>query len=327
MQPSNPIQLAQESLLNAGIINVVIIDRGAMIQAVQGALVADWDVGQPVTDQLYVLAGMEALIMAMADQGTAIDPIELPAVFLGGNHEDGDLGVSVRMSALDGAGVLLLLRPLEADGAVDQQAVQQHNDLALLGGQVAKSQTQAELNMTARETLFDTLRWGFRAPLSKLAQAAEGQEALASLAHDALHAVDDWLDLLSLRTQLEDEDGLPTEPIALASLMDGFRASFDGQISASDDSIAAASGRVLGSAAILSKGISSILWAAEGSLSLVFTVENASAVWTIRGVENGSALVADYRLELARSALMSLAGSVSVGDDRVVFSVPLKADA
>ena len=94
MQPSNPIQLAQASLLNAGIINVVIIDRGAMIQAVQGALVADWDVGQPVTDQLYVLAGMEALIMAMADQGTAIDPIELPAVFLGGNHEDGDLGVS-----------------------------------------------------------------------------------------------------------------------------------------------------------------------------------------------------------------------------------------
>ena len=116
---------------------------------------------------------MEGLITAMAEQGATMEPLELPAVFLGGNHEDGDLGVSVRMSALEGSRVLLLLRPLEAAGAVGQRSVQQHNDLALVRGQMEKSQSQAELNITAREALFDNLRWGFRAPLSTLAQAVE----------------------------------------------------------------------------------------------------------------------------------------------------------
>ena len=323
MAIQDPIQRAQEDLLNAGLINLVILDSDARIEAVQGALVVGWQVGESAIDRLFVLAGMEGLITAMAEQGATMEPLELPAVFLGGNHEDGDLGVSVRMSALEGSRVLLLLRPLEAAGAVGQRSVQQHNDLALVRGQMEKSQSQAELNITARKALFDNLRWGFRAPLSTLAQAVEDQAELAALADAALHAVDDWLELLILRTKRSEEDHGAPEPIAVASMMSAFQGV---ETSASEASINAAKGRVLGSAAILCKGISAVLRAANGPLKLAFTVENASACWTISGIENTVALEADYRLELARSAMMLMAGSlrVSVSDGQVVFSVPVQ---
>ena len=45
MAIQDPIQPAQEDLLNAGLINLVILDSDARIEAVQGALVVGWQVG------------------------------------------------------------------------------------------------------------------------------------------------------------------------------------------------------------------------------------------------------------------------------------------
>lgn len=323
MSGTDPILLAQQSLLSSGLVNLVVLDAEARIEAAQGAQVADWQSGENVVDRLFVLAGMEAIISAMAAPGAKLDPIELPAVFLGGNHEDGDFGVSVRLSRLADGRVLLLLRPLEAAGAVDQKSVQQHNDLALLRGQMENAKSQAELNLTARENLFDTLRWGFRAPVATLAQALQEQTALAPLAQNTLKAVDDWLDLLSLKTRLDAGDARTDEPIAVPSLMARLADEFDIEINAEAASFDAVAGRLTGSAEALETALSGLLRAVQGTIGLQFAVANASAHWRISGVENASAITADYRFELARTAALFLQGSITVNGDQVTLSLPL----
>ena len=324
MSGTDPILLAQQSLLSSGLVNLVVLDAEARIEAAQGAQVADWQSGENVVDRLFVLAGMEAIISAMAAPGAELDPIELPAVFLGGNHEDGDFGVSVRLSPLADSRVLLLLRPLEAAGAVDQKSVQQHNDLALLRGQMENAKSQAELNLTARENLFDTLRWGFRAPLATLAQALQDQTALAPLAQNALEAVDDWLDLLSLKTRLDAGDARTDEPIAVLSLMARLADEFSIKMNAEAASFDAVEGRLTGSAEALETALSGLLRAVQGTIGLHFAVANASVHWRISGVENASAIAADYRFELARTAALFLQGSITVNEDQVTLSLPLK---
>lgn len=174
MAQGDAIAAAQAALLDAGLINLAIIDAQARVIAVEGSLLADWRAGDSVVERLLVLAGMEPVIAAMAKGEPGARPLDLPAVFIGGNHEDGGPGVSLRLAPLDLGRVLLLLRPLENAAAMDQVSVQQHNDLALLRGQLEQATSQAALNETAREALFDTLRWSFRAPLAGLVQACEG---------------------------------------------------------------------------------------------------------------------------------------------------------
>ena len=324
MRADDPILLAQQTLLTSGLINLVVIDADALIMAAQGVLVADWKTGDNVIERLFVLAGMEGVIASMAQSNTKLAPLEMPAVFLGGNHEDGELGVSVRLSPLEEGSVLLLLRPLEAAGVTDQTSVQQHNDLALLRGQMERSKSQAELNLAARERLFDTLRWGFRAPLSTLVQALHGQDELETLAHDALAAVDDWLELLALKAKIDAGEGPRDEPIAIASFMARLSGSSKLTIQAPDSQIEAARGRLFGSAEALETAISGLLRAANGELELVFFVQNARAVWRLSGIGNIPALVEDYRLELARSAAVLLDGTVMVKDDFAELALPLK---
>ncbi|MGB1159786.1 MAG: hypothetical protein ACPG40_01125, partial [Alphaproteobacteria bacterium] len=294
------------------------------IEASQGVLVADWQAGENAVERLFVLAGMEGIIGAMAHAETRTNPIELPAVFLGGNHEDGELGVSVRLSPLVEGRVLLLLRPLEAAGVVDQTSVQQHNDLALLRGQMERSKSQAELNLAARERLFDTLRWGFRAPLCTVVQALHGQDELESLAQGALKSVDDWLQLLALKSKIDAEEVPLSEPIAVRSLMARLKSSFEVEIKVPESEIDAVKGRLFGSAEALETAISGLLRAAYGDLVLAFSVENSRAVWRLSGIKNIGALLEDYRLELARSAALFLDGAVTVKDEIVELALPLK---
>ena len=325
MTESDPILLAQQSLLASGLINLVVIDADARIQAAQGAQVADWKPGEDVLERLFVLAGMEGINRAMAQSDTHLDPLGLPAVFLSGNHEDGEFGASVRLSPLAQGQVLLLLRPLEAAGLMDQTSVQQHNDLALLRGQMEHSKSQAELNLAARERLFDTLRWGFRAPLCTLVQALEGQEKLKPLAQDALSAVDHWFDLLALKVRLDAGDDPARQPFAVAALMARLGEEFDVEISAPESQITAAQGHSVESVEALETAISSFLQATEGNLQLDFSVQNARAVWCLSGITNIQALAEDYRLELARSAAVLLQGTVALKEEQVELVLPLKS--
>ena len=324
MQSGDPILLAQQALLSSGLINLVVIDADARIEASQGVLVADWQAGENAVERLFVLAGMEGIIAAMAHPETRTDPLELPVVFLGGNHEDGELGVSVRLSPLAEGRVLLLLRPLEAVGVTDQTSVQQHNDLALLRGQMERSKSQAELNLAARERLFDTLRWGFRAPLCSVVQALHGQDELESLARDALKSVDDWLRLLALKSKIDAAEVPLSEPIAVQSLMARLKSAFEVEIKVPEGEIDAVKGRLFGSAEALETAIAGLLRGAHGDLALAFSVENSRAVWRLSGIKNIGALLEDYRLELARSAALFLDGAVTVKDESVELALPLK---
>ena len=106
---SDAIFSAQQSLIASGLINLVVLDQAGGIIAAEGRQVGGFPVGESIFEHLFVLAGLEDVIAAMArDDGAGLAPLELPAVFLGGNHEDGEPGVSLRLSPLDAGRVLLV---------------------------------------------------------------------------------------------------------------------------------------------------------------------------------------------------------------------------
>lgn len=313
---------AQQSLIDSGLINLVVLDEQGTIVSSDGTRVSDWRDGESVIDRLFVLAGMEDIIAAMATADGEMAPLELPAVFLGGNHEDGEPGVSVRLSPLSKGRVLLLLRPLDSSGAMDQISVQQHNDLALLRGQLESAQSQAELNVTARENLFDALRWGFKAPLVTLVQMLEDQEQ-QDLAAQSLSAIDEWLDLLSLKTQEQEGGAKERQPFALDSLIASLEVATGLKAGVKIPPHDQGDLHLNGSSDILLLGLKALLIACEGEVALTAELENSSLQWIVEGATNGRSLGNDHRLELARSAAVFLGGSLAVKNDCVVVSVPL----
>lgn len=323
----NAIDAAQEALLSTGLINLVVIDAAGVILAAKGNLVEDWESGERVFDRLMVLVGMEDMIASMAQEDSSVAPLELPAVFLGGNHEDGDAGLSLRLSPLGPGQALVVLRPLDAAGTGEQRTVQQHNDLALLRDQLDQAQSQAENNITTREHLFDSLKWGFRAPLAVLVQALDTQKDLQPLAMDALSAVDDWLDLLALKTAMDDQPEKGGAVMALASVFAALREEFADDLSFRVNDSDVKQARLTGSSTVLQTGLRSLLRAGQGSLALSFSLEDGGACWRLDGINNGDRLTSDYRWELARTAAVLLGGSLTLADQTARFRLPLAPSA
>lgn len=328
MAPGDAIAAAQAALLDAGLINLAIIDAQARVIAVEGSLLADWRAGDSVVERLLVLAGMEPVIAAMAKGEPGARPLDLPAVFIGGNHEDGGPGVSLRLAPLDLGRVLLLLRPLENAAAMDQVSVQQHNDLALLRGQLEQATSQAALNETAREALFDTLRWSFRAPLAGLVQATEGT-ALDGPAREALDAVDDWLALLDLRAQHLAAEGQgegngsedpPT--LALRSIKAEVAPLFPGGVALSTATAERAGAQAQGAASLLVLALRA-LSRSSGSAQTALVIEDTATALRFCVQGPFAASPTDHRIELARSAVLLLGGGLDLTNSAAVLSLPL----
>lgn len=320
------LDTAQAALFARGLINIVVLDAAGLVLAADGARVSNWVRGDAAADRLMVLKGMEELIAAMATDAATVGPLELPVVFLGGNHEDGDPGLSLRLLPLAEGQVLLLLRPVDSTTTNDQRTVQQHNNLSLQRGQMEKAQSQAEIHQRTREQLFDTLKWGFRSPLAVLVQALDGHAELQGLAREALDAVDDWVELLALKTAMDDQHG-SGEPhyVAMASVLASLRQRFAADVRIAATETAVAQAQVTGSTGLLLAGLGGLLRVARGELSLSLNVSPLSVIWRLEGIINETALASDFRWELARMAAGLLGGTLTISDQTAYMELPLTA--
>lgn len=322
MPENAPLATAQAALFDGGLINLVVLEPSGTILAARGRLVENWPLGDAITDHLMVLTGMEDVIATMADPVNGLEPVELPTVFLGGNHEDGQPGFSVRLSALSQGQVMLLLQPLSGVEDRNQTAVQQYNDLALHHERLSNAHAQSDWDLTTREALFDTLRWDFRLPLTKVVQDLEGQKDLQTEAQRALGAVDDWMELLALKTKLDerkDDTALTVAfPTVLATIQELYGAKI--RISVADMGLNAV--RVAGSSAVLLTALRSLLSAAEGQLRLDLIDEADEAIWQLEGIENAHTLALDYRWELARTASLLLGGALTLSETTARLGLP-----